>query len=94
MEFDWTGAFQGSDAAPRQQIEESFEDPFSLRIMPDPDELPGCEARYFCIGRAVSSPALFSVFRTDGKTHRVIFSRKTTPEEEMFLDRKSADATA
>ena len=94
MEFDWTGPFQGSPGAPCTQVEESFEDPFSLRIMPDPDELPGNEARYFNLGRAVSGPALFSVFRTDGKTHCVVFSRKATPEEELFLERKSAESAA
>lgn len=94
MEFDWTGPFSGSAESPRKDVEESFEDPFSLRIMPDPDELPGSEARYFNLGRAVSGLAIFSVFRTDGKTHRVVFSRKATPEEELFLERKSADPAA
>jgi len=94
MEFDWTGPFQGSPGAPCKQVEESFEDPFSLRIMPDTDLEPGREARYFSLGRSVAGKALFSVFWTDGKSHRVVYSRPATADEVVFLDRKTQEASS
>jgi uncharacterized DUF497 family protein len=54
---------------------------------------PGREARYFCLGRSVAGKALFSVFWTDGKSHRVIFSRPATEEEIVFLERKTQEAS-
>ena len=94
MEFDWTNGWSGPPGPARTEIEESFEDPFSLRIFPDTDLSPGREARYFCLGRTVAGRALFSVFWTDGKNHRVIFSRPASSDEEAFIDRKSQEATA
>ena len=94
MEFDWTNGWSGPPGPARAEIEESFEDPFSLRILPDTDLVPGREARYFCLGRTVPGRALFSVFWTDGKNHRVIFSRPATADEEAFLERKAQETTA
>ncbi|MEI8387243.1 MAG: BrnT family toxin [Verrucomicrobiota bacterium] len=92
MEFDWTGnSFAPEEISPKE-IEETFEDPFSIRIMPELDAIEGHEARYFILGRAISNRAIFSVFWTDGKRYRVIFSRLMTPEEETFYDRKNSEA--
>jgi len=92
MEFDWTdNSFAPEEIAPKE-IEETFEDPFSIRIMPELDAIEGHEARYFILGRAISNRAIFSVFWTDGKRYRVIFSRLMTPEEETFYDRKNSEA--
>ena len=91
MEFDWTGLFPEAHGISKKEVEESFEDPFSLRIMPDTDELSGREARYFCLGRSVSGMALFSVFWTDGKLYRIIFSRPMAPDEETFFERKGSE---
>lgn len=92
MEFDWTeNPFVPGDIS-LKEIEETFEDPFSIRIMPELDEIAGREARYFILGRSISNCALFSVFWTDGKRYRVIFSRLMTPEEETFYDRKNSEA--
>lgn len=92
MEFDWTDtAFVPKEISPKE-IEETFEDPFSIRIMPEIDEVDSREARYFILGRAISNRAIFSVFWTDGKRYRVIFSRLMTPEEETFYDRKNSEA--
>jgi len=90
MDFDWTGrGFEPMDIS-KKEIEESFEDPFSIRLMPD-IEAGGREARYFCLGRAISNRSIFTVFWTDGKRYRVIYSRLMTAEEEAFYDRKNSE---
>jgi uncharacterized DUF497 family protein len=91
MDFDWLDTpFEFKDVKPKE-IEESFEDPFSLRLLPD---IPSArEARYFCLGRSVASRGIFSVFWTDGKQYRIILSRPMTPEEEQFYERKNNEAT-
>ncbi len=90
MDFDWLDApFDLKRMTPRE-IEESFEDPFSIRLLP---ELPNTEeARYFNLGHAVDGAGLFSVFWTDGKRYRVILARPMTPEEEQFYERKNSEA--
>ena len=92
MEFDWTDNPFSPEEISLKEIEETFEDPFSIRIMPELDAIEGHEARYFILGRAISNRAVFSVFWTDGKRYRVIFSRLMTPEEETFYDRKNSEA--
>jgi hypothetical protein len=89
MDFDWK-SFSPEEIS-RKEIEESFEDPFSIRLMPEIDEEAGREARYFILGRSISNRPLFSVFWTDGKRYRVVFSRSMTPEEETFYDRKNSE---
>ncbi len=90
MDFDWTGRGFELEEISKKEIEESFEDPFSIRLMPD-IEADGREARYFCLGRAISNRAIFTVFWTDGKRYRVIYARLMTPEEEAFYDRKNSE---
>ncbi|MBE2204691.1 MAG: BrnT family toxin [Chthoniobacterales bacterium] len=92
MEFEWTENSFASKEIPSKEIEETFEDPFSIRLMPEFDAAGGREARYFILGRAVSNRALFSVFWTDGKRYRVVFSRVMSPEEEAFYERKNLEA--
>ena len=92
MEFDWTGNSFVPQEISLKEIEESFEDPFSIRLMPELDEVADREARYFILGHAISNHAVFSAFWTDGKRYRVIFSRLMTPEEETFYDRKNSEA--
>ena len=50
MEFDWLNLAYDLRRVPPREIEETFEDPFSLRLLP---EIPsaGGEARYFNLGR-------------------------------------------
>lgn len=92
MEFDWLDApFDLKRITPRE-IEESFEDPFSLRLLPESDA-EGTQARYFSLGRTVAGLPVFSVFWTDGKRYRVIFAREMTAEEAGFYDRKNAEYT-
>ena len=94
MEFDWINSISSlRDISPRD-VEETFEDPFSIRLLPDNDILPGSEARYFNLGKAVSGKPLFSVFWTDGKRYRIIQSRPMTDAEAGFYERKNSDPGA
>ena len=87
MEFDWLERpFRPSEDFAKE-IEESFEDPFSLRLLPDgvgDDE----KARYFNLGKSVSDRGIFTgIFWTDrGKRYRAILSREMTPEEIAYYD--------
>ena len=90
MEFDWLEVAFDLRKVPPKEIEETFEDPFSLRLLP---EIPssGGEARYFNLGRTTNNRAIFSVFWTDGKRYRVILARDMTAEEVTFYDRKNSE---
>ncbi len=90
MEFDWLDAPFDLRTITPKEIEESFEDPFSLRILPEAhgDQ----QARYFNLGKSVSERPIFSVFWTDGKRHRVLLAREMTPEESSFYQRKNTEA--
>jgi uncharacterized DUF497 family protein len=93
VDFDWIDApFDLRKTSPKE-IEESFEDPFSLRLLPDAlgeNE----EARYFNLGRSINGRGIFSVFWTDGKRYRVILAREMTIEESDFYERKNSEAAA
>jgi len=89
MEFDWLEVnFQMKDFSPKE-IEESFEDPFAVKLLPTED-YPIEDARYFCLGRSVRTTPLLSVFWTNGKRYRVIYARKMTETEEAFYVRRRA----
>jgi len=88
MEFDWLEAPFDLKALTPRAIEESFEDPFSLRLLPDYES---GEARYFNLGRSAEGRGIFSAFWTDGKTLRVIAARAMTKDEENFFERKNAE---
>jgi len=92
MEFDWLDApFDLRKISPKE-IEESFEDPFSLRLLPEADG-DDDKARYFNLGKSVSDRGIFTIFWTDGKRYRAILAREMTPEELSFYDRKNAEST-
>ena len=90
MEFNWLDApFDLRKISPKE-IEESFEDPFSLRLLPD-GTVDDIKARYFNLGKSLADRGIFSVFWTDGKVYRVILSREMTTEELGFYDRKNSE---
>ncbi len=92
MEFDWLDVAFDLKAVTPREIEESFEDPFSLRLLPDSEKATaGQQTRYYTLGRSVGQRPLFSVFWTDGKRYRVVFSREMTPDEVAFYERKNAE---
>jgi uncharacterized DUF497 family protein len=93
MDFDWINVPANlSDVVPKE-VEETFEDPFSIRLLPDTDDVSASEARYFILGKSVAGRGLFTVFWTDGKRYRVIQSREMTEAENVFYERKNADLT-
>lgn len=93
MEFDWINApFEADGEITAKEVEESFEDPFGIRLLPEIEDMSAREARYFILGRSLSGTPLFVIFWTDGKKYRVILARKMTQDEEGFYDRKNSEA--
>lgn len=90
MDFDWQETHFGLKDLTERDIEESFEDPFSIRLLPEFDD-DSRDARYFCLGKSLGNRPIFSVFWTDGKLYRVIFARGMTGAELAFYDRKNAE---
>ena len=88
MEFDWNNPpFQLGSSLTQREIEESFEDPFAIRLLPDSQRF-AVQARFFNLGAAAGGDGIFSVYRTNGKQIRVIYSRPFQPEERFFYQRK------
>ena len=71
----------------QREIEESFEDPFAVRLLPDSPRF-SVQARFFNLGMSASGTGVFSVYRTNGKQIRVIFARQFQPEERFFYQKK------
>ncbi len=90
MDFDWIDPTFDTRSLTPKEIEEAFEDPFSLRMLPE-SESTERKARYICLGRTLGNRGIFSVFWTDGKLFRVICAREMTPDEAAFYDRKNAE---
>lgn len=87
MEFDWNNpSFDVSGTLTITEVEESFEDPFAVKLLPDSTRF-SVQARYFNLGRSAGGVGLFSVYRTNGKQVRVILSRPFTELEEYFYQR-------
>ena len=86
MEFDWNNAPFDSSLTQRE-IEESFEDPFAIRLMPDSSRF-GAQARFFNLGMSASGIGIFSVYRANGRLIRVLQARAFEPEEQFFYQRK------
>lgn len=93
MEFDWLDVPFDLSQLPPKDIEETFEDPFALKFLPDGESDRPREARYFSLGKSLAGKGIFSIFWTDGKRYRVILSRPMTPEEDHFYERKKSEDT-
>ncbi|MCX7869058.1 MAG: hypothetical protein N2322_03810 [Terrimicrobiaceae bacterium] len=91
MEFDWHLSPPLPEGVLRREVEESFEDPFGIRLMPELGGSPGLENRFFLLGRSAAGKGLFTVFWTDGKSYRVVQSREMTEAEAAFYDRRNAE---
>ena len=88
MEFDWNNPpFELGSSLTQREIVESFEDPFAIRLLPDSQRF-AVQARFFNLGAAAGGDGIFSVYRTNGKQIRVIYSRPFQPEERFFYQRK------
>jgi uncharacterized protein len=88
MEFDWNNPpFEMDSSLTQREIEESFEDPFAIRLLPDSSRF-SVQARFFNLGMSAGGIGVFSVYRTNGKSIRVMLSRGFEPEERFFYQRK------
>ena len=88
MEFNWTNPpFNLDPAVTLPAIEESIEDPFAVRLLPDSPRF-SVQARFFNLGLDGSGEGIISVYKTNGKQLRVIFARRFEPEEKLFYQRK------
>jgi uncharacterized protein len=88
MEFDWSNlSFELDSSLTPRDVEESFEDPFAVRLLPDTPRF-SVQARFFNLGRSAAGLGVFSVYRTNGKQIRVLYARPFDPEEHFFYQRK------
>lgn len=88
MDFDWHQTpFELDRSLNQREIEESFEDPFAVHLLPDSSRF-SVQARFFNLGRSASGQGILSLYRTNGRVIRVIVARTLTAEEEFFYQRK------
>jgi hypothetical protein len=88
MEFDWNNLpFSLNGSLTQQEIEESFEDPFAVKVFPDSARF-AVQARFFNLGMSAGGIGVFTVYRTNGKLVRVLYARPLEPEERFFYQRK------
>jgi uncharacterized DUF497 family protein len=88
MEFDWANLpFSLNGSLTEKEIEESFEDPFALRVLPDSPRF-SLQNRFFNLGMTAGGIGVFCVYRTNGKRIRVIYARPFEPDERFFYQRK------
>lgn len=88
MDFDWNNLpFNLDQTLTLEAIEESFEDPFAVRLLPDSPRFT-VQARFFNLGMAANGIGIFTVFRTNGKQTQVIFARPFEKEEQYFYQRR------
>jgi uncharacterized DUF497 family protein len=92
MEFDWNNPpFSLESSLTQKDIEESFEDPFAVRLLPDSSRF-AVQARFFNLGMSAGNIGVFSVYRTNGKLIRVIHARPFEPDERFFYQRRMEKA--
>ena len=87
MEFDWNNTPFEIGSLTQREIEESFEDPFAVRLLPDSRRF-AVQARFFNLGQSAGGIGIYSVYRTNGRLVRVLLARPFEPEERFFYQRK------
>ncbi len=87
MEFDWSNSSFELGSLNQREVEESFEDPFAVRLMPDSPRF-GVQGRFFNLGMSAGGVGVCSVYRTNGKQLRVLHARPFEPEERFFYQKK------
>ena len=88
MEFEWT-LFKANKLS-QEEISESFEDPFSLRLLPDSNRF-ALQNRFFSLGCSNAGKGIFAVYTSTGKIVRVLAARLMTEDETYFYERKSKE---
>ncbi|MEM1057796.1 MAG: BrnT family toxin [Verrucomicrobiota bacterium] len=95
MEFEWSlfsspGGEEGASIS-HDEISESFEDPFGLRLLPDSPRFAE-QSRFFSLGRTLSGKPLFAVYASTGKIIKVVTAREMTREECFLYDRRAKES--
>jgi hypothetical protein len=93
MEFDWNNPPFELGSLNQREIEESFEDAFAVRLMPDSPRF-GVQARFFNLGMSAGGVGIMSIYRTNGRMIRVVLARPFEPEERFFYQRKMGQTLA
>jgi hypothetical protein len=93
MEFDWNNPSFELGSLNQREVEESFEDPFAVRLLPDSPRF-GAQARFFNLGMSAGGVGIYSVYRTNGKSVRVLHARPFAPEERFFYQKKMSQTLA
>ncbi|MGF1678359.1 MAG: hypothetical protein ACFCUX_04100 [Candidatus Methylacidiphilales bacterium] len=89
MEFDWN-LFKGVGVT-LDEVAEGFEDPFSLRFLPDSGTIAE-RSRFFLLGKSLGGKSIFAVYKSTGKLVSVITARPMSEEEDFFYSRKCQEA--
>ena len=89
MEFDWS--LYKSSMLSQNEIAESFEDPFSLRLLPDANRF-ATQNRFVSLGCTGEGKGVFAVYTSTGKVVRVVAARHMTEEEAFFYERRNQDS--
>ncbi len=89
MEFDWS--IYATPEIPPAEVQESFEDPFGLRILPGDGPLAE-HSRFICLGKSLAGKSVFSLYSSDGRKMRPIASRAMTDAEAYFYERKAKES--
>ena len=94
MDFDWNNPpFNLDPSLSLGLIEELFEDPFAVQLLPDSPRFEK-QARFFNLGVAAGGQGVFTVYRTNGRQARVIFARPFEPEEKYLYQRRLSQSLA
>ena len=88
MEFDWS--LYKADSLSQEEVAESFEDSFSLRLLPDSNRFAS-QNRFFSLGSTGEGKGVFAVYTSTGKVVRVVTARLMTEEEAYFYERKNQE---
>ena len=88
MEFDWS--LYKSDGVTQDEISQSFEDPFSFRLLPDANRF-ATQNRFVSLGCTSEGKGVFAVYTSTGKIVRVVAARPMTEEEAFFYERRNQD---
>ncbi|SVE49495.1 uncharacterized protein METZ01_LOCUS502349 [marine metagenome] len=90
MDFDWDSHHSRPEGSLKEKdVEESFEDPFSVRLLPDAARFVE-QTRYFNLGRAAKGQGIFTVYRTNGRQVQIILARPFEQEETFFYEKQQA----
>src|SRR5260370_29976008 len=88
MEFDWNNPpFNLNISLSIKDIEESFEDPFAVRLLPDSSRF-AVQSRSFNLVMSANGMGAFSLYRTNAKSVRIIFPRMVEARERFLYTPK------